>query len=635
RSPLRGVEAETELWLPFGLDPARARNINFSLQAFARLAPGVARERVETELDARFARPFELYPNEGVTAEDIRQMGVRVSVRPLQETVVGDIGGVLWVVMAAVGVILLIACANVANLFLVQAEGRDREVAVRSAIGASRRRVARTFLVESCGLGLVSGVAGLGLAALALRVGVQFGPRELPRLAEVGLDGSALAFTLVASLATGLAFGSFPVARLRSWRTVIALKEGGRGGSGGKKRNRARNGLVVAQLALALVLLAGSGLLLRTFWNLRSVDPGFRAENVLTFRVSLPFREYPGDDPALDFHRALLERIEASPGVVSATAGPFGFPIQTTGNTNPVWIEDEPTPPGQMPTQRPIRIAMPGYFETLGIPLVSGRSIERRDIDLGTGAVVVSRSFVDLHWPDEDPLGKRIRAMPDAEWLTIVGVAGDVRQDALHQVPAPTVYLGARLTGGDTYAGVGAMTYGVRTEGDPTTAIPVVREALHEIDPNVPLADVSTLEVAVDRSMARTSFTMVLLGITSVVALMLGAVGIYGVMAYVVSQRTREVGVRMALGAAPPTVLRLVLGEAAIVVGVGLALGLVGATGLTHVLRSLLFGVDPLDPLTLGAVAVALAGAALVASLLPARRAARVDPMVALRHECG
>lgn len=625
---------QIDLWYPARMDLARARNVNFSYQGVGRLLDGASIAQAEAELDGLFERPFELYRNEGLSAEGLRDMGYRVNVRPLVESVVGDVGQVLWVLMAAVGLILLVACANVANLLLVQAEGREREIALQAALGASRGRLARQFLAESALLALLGALAGLALAIVGIRLVIALGPEQLPRLNEIGIDQRVLAFAVGVSGFAALIFGSIPPLRLRATRTTEALKEGGRSAGQSRTRQRTRSALVAAQLALALILLVASGLMLRTFANLRSVDPGFRTDNLLVFDFTLSGPTAAGPEEAIAFHQRVLDALEAIPGVDSVTAAAtyFGLPIANPANPNPVWVEDQPTPEGSMPPFRPLRIVMPGYFKTLGIPLLAGRGIERRDIEEQTGAIVVSGSFARAYWGDEDPIGKRISPLPTATWLTVVGVAGEVRQSTLEEEPVPSVYFGALLPGGVSYTASDPMTYALRTSGSPTEVVAQVREAVRKIDPNLPVDNVRTMRQALARSMARTSFTVVLMSVGAGIALLLGTVGIYGVIAYLVSQRTSEIGVRMALGAETGTIIRMVLGQAGLVIAFGVALGLAGAFGVTRLLESLLFGVEPVDAATYLGVSLVLTAAAVLASYVPAHRASRVDPVEALRR---
>jgi predicted permease len=628
----RFPDAETEVWVPIRFDESTARSVNFQYSAVGRLLPGAAAPDATAELDNLFPRTVERFP-EGLSADELRDLGIRASVVPLKEIVIGDVAAVLWPVMAAVFVILLVACANVANLFLVQAEGRDREIGVRLALGAGRGDVARHFLVESAILGLFGGLVGVALAYGGVSLLREIGPEELPRLHEIGVTLPVLLFAVATSLAVGLLFGMLPAIRVRAATALAGLRSGTRGSSSGPRRNRARNVLVTSQLALALVLLVGAGLMFRTLGNLLNVEPGFDTGNLLTFELAVPFLEAPGQQEGMEFQQRVIDRLSALPGVVSVTASASGLPIETVASRNPVWLEDFPLPPGELPPLQAVRIVMPDYFSTLGIPILEGRPIERRDLENGVGAVVVSAGFARRYWPNESPIGKRLQVIPEGEMHTIVGVAGDTQGDGLDQPANETVYWDPRGAGDTYYTNTHVMTYGVRTRGAPTSVVESTREAIREISGGVAIGGISTMDQWVDASVARISFTMTLLGIAAAMSLLLGSLGVYGVLAYAVSQRRREIGVRMALGARPGTVRRMVVREAGVVIAGGVVIGLVGAGIVSRVLSSLLFGVAPVDMMTYGAVAGLLTVVALVASYLPARRASAVDPALTLRAE--
>lgn len=628
----RFPDLETDIWAPLRLDESTARSVNFQYSAVGRLPRGVRPEDATAELDNLFPRTVERFP-EGLSVEELRDLGIRASVAPLKDVVIGDVATVLWPVMAAVLVILLVACANVANLFLVQADGRDREIGVRLALGAGRGDVARHFLVESAILGLMGGLIGVALAYGGVTVLRELGPEDLPRLHEIGVTLPVLGFALVTSLSVGLLFGMLPAIRVRAASALAGLRSGARGSSAGPRRQRARNVLVTSQLALALVLLVGAGLMLRTLSNLLSVEPGFDTDNLLTFELAVPFTEAPGQAEQVAFQQRVIDRLSALPGVTSVTASASGLPIEREASRNPIWLEDFPLPPGELPPLEAMRIVMPGYFTTLGIPILEGRSIERRDIENGTGAVVVSAGFASRHWPDESPIGKRLRVLPQGELHTIVGVAGDTQGDGLDRPANETVYWGARGAQDTYYTATHVMTYAVRTRGAPTAVLESTREAIREVSAGVAIGGVSTMDQWVSTSVARISFTMTLLGVAAAMSLLLGSLGVYGVLAYAVSRRRREIGVRMALGARPEAVRRMIVREAATVIAGGVVLGLIGAGIVSRVLRSLLFGVEPVDIATYGSVAGLLILVALVASYLPARRASTVDPALTLRAE--
>ena len=634
----RFPEPDTELWLPVTIDEANLGIGNFNWYGIARLAPGATPETAQRELAAIVRRMPEEFPSDDITAGMMEHARFTTLVHPQRDDVVGEIQQVLWVLLGAVGVILLIACANVANLFLVRAEARQREVAVRTALGASRGAIARTFLGETTLLALAGGLLGLLLAGAGLRALLALGPEGIPRLEEVGIDLSVLGFTLLISLLAALLCGGFAALRYGTPELVPALKEGGRGGSPGRERHRARNLLVVAQMALALVLLVCSGLMVRSFWRLRHVDPGLEPQGVLTVRLALPETEYPDEAANARFATALLERVRALPAVVEAGTVTL-LPLTGGGSNSAHTFEDFPLPPDAVPPIIAVRFATPEYFQTMGIPLLAGRTFSPVDPARPTNEIVVSAALAERFWPGKSALGRRIvqgLKQKENEWSTIVGVVGSVRDEGLQEKPFEAIYYPLRriIPIGEEAEWVPRnFTLVVKVEGEPMDAAAAVREAVWGLDRNLPLAQVRTMEEVLERSTARTSFTMLLLLVAAAMAVLLGAVGNYGVISYVVSQRTREIGVRMALGAARGDVAGLVLRQGLWMALGGVAIGLVGAFALTRLLRALLFEVSPTDPATFGAVSVVLVAVALLASYLPARRAASVDPLEAIRYE--
>lgn len=636
----RFLRSDPAVYLPFQFDPAEIIMGNFSYQAIGRLLPDATVAMANSDVERMVPIAIERFPG-GLTLDMLREAQFGALVRPLKEDVVGDIGSVLWVLLGTVGIVLLIACANVANLFIVRAESRQREIAVRTALGASRGKLTGQLLLESLVLALAGGIAGLGLAFVGLRILTTLGPETLPRLNEIGLDPIALAFTAIVSLGSGLVFGLFPALRYGKPNLVASLKEGGRGGSAGKERHLARNALVVAQMSLALVLLAGSGLMVRSFQALRSVDPGFTdPESVLTFRVTVPTAQVAESDQVALMHRDIQQRIQAVPGVAAAAMS-SSVTMDGWDSNDAVNVEEFPTEGGQIPPIRRLKYVGEGYFETMGNPLLAGRAITWGDVDDRATVAVVTESFAREYWDTPlDAIGKRIALFTAAgapsSWREIIGVVGNVHDDGTSQDPVTVVYWPQVVTdwwGGDLYT-PRSMAYAVRVmAGDPNSLLPAAREAVWAVNPNLPLARVATLADFVDDSMARTSFTLVVLAIAAGVALFLGGVGIYGVISYVVAQRTREIGVRMALGAERADVGRMVLKQASALAGAGVVIGLLAASGVTRMMASLLYGVEPIDIPTFAVVAVALTFIALLASWLPARRAASVDPVVALRFE--
>lgn len=630
----------TLLWTPISMDPAKLLPGNFVYRLVGRLRPGISLEQAGRNLTPLVWRiPDEYGDSSGINRGMIETSKLSVFTSSLRDDTVGEVERTLWLLLGSVGCILLIACANVANLFLVRAEGRQREVAVRTALGATRGDVVRLFLGESCALALVGGVLGLALAAAGARLLVSLQPPGIPRLGEIGVDLNVLVFTFLLALLAGLACGGFAALRYGSPRLAAALKEGGRGGTAGRERHLARNALVVVQVALALVLLVGSGLTVQSFWRLRNVDPGFDPEGVLTLRLDLPEAKYPDAAATVSFVLRLLERVRAVPGVESAgTVSPL--PLSGEDSTSGYSIEDFPQPEERVPTMFSNRFVTPGYFEVMKIPIVEGRLFSR--VDPGgrqAPEVLVSQALAERFWPGKSVAGKRmVSGHPEGNrWFTIVGVVGSVQHRSLTEEPDQSVYYPPsypRMTsGGPPIYAPHSFSLVVRGAIDPDSLVAPVRDAIWELDPNLPLAEVRTLEDVVERSMARPSFTMLLLAIAGGVALLLGAVGIYGVISYVVSQRTREIGVRMALGARRRDISRMVLREGLAITLLGIGLGLAGALAVTRLMLALLYGVSPTDPATFAAVPMLLASVALLASWLPARRAASVEPLQAIRYE--
>jgi predicted permease len=557
-------------------------------------------------------------------------------VRPLDVDVVGDIGRTLWILLGAVGLVLVVACANVANLFLVRAEARQQELAVRMALGASARRVARELLTESVLLGLVGGALGIGLAFAGVRLLRYLEPARLPRLQDITIDPLVLLFALVLSLAAGILFGLLPVLKYARPRLANALKDSSRGSSEGRERHRARNVLVVAQVALAVVLLVGSGLMIRTFLAMRDVPPGFvHPEQVLTFRLAIPAAVVEDPMQVQRTHEAIAHALEAVPGVQSVGLS-SSITMDGTSSNDPIDVEDFPRTDGKMPPLRRFKFIGARYVETMGNSIVAGRALGWDDIANTRPFVLVSENFAREYWGDPaKAIGRRIR-QPMSEWAEIVGVIGNERQEGVTQAPPSIVYwpmLMRRFYGQDIYVQRG-IGYAVRTArlNDPTF-LQDVQRAVWSVNGNLPLARVRSLQEIYNESMAQTSFALVILGIASSVTLLLGVVGIYGVIAYVVAQRKREVGIRMALGARAGEVQRMFISSGMLVTGIGLVTGIVIAIASMRLLQSILFGVSPSDPATYGTVLVALAGTAFIATWLPARRASSVDPALTLRGE--
>jgi predicted permease len=623
-----------ELWMPLRMDLGTASPGAFSFNAIARLAPDITPELAEAQMAALLPRVRERWADAESFINFLDAGGFHPIVHTLHEETVGDLERPLWILLGTVGFVLLIACANVANLFLVRAEGRQREMAVRAALGATRATLVRQFLTESLLLAAAGGLAGLTLAWMATPVLLGLAPPELPRLGEVSIDGGVLAFTAGVTGLAALLFGVAPALRYRMAGLLGMLRYAGRGTTEGRERHGLRNTLVVGQTALAMVLLVGSGLLVKSFREIRQADPGFDTRGILTVRLSLDEAEYPGATQPAAFYQQLLERIRGLPGVEHA-GGVTNLPLDNYAAGTAHDIEDFPTGPGELPPIFWYKFATPDYFDAMGIALVSGRAFERADHEQGLGSIVVSQAIADRYWPDGEALGRRIRFANDTAdpaWGTIVGVVESVRDRGLREEPADIVYRPLVSPGGDEGWTVRDLTLVVRAE-EPTALADGIRRIVREMNPNLPLAQVRTMETVVANSVVHLSFTALALGIAAFMALILGAVGLYGVLAYVVSQRTQEIGVRMALGAQKGQVQGMVVASGARLAGLGLVLGLAGAAGLTRLLQGLLYGTEPLDPLTFAGTSLVLLTVGLMASYLPARRAAAVDPVASMRSE--
>jgi len=615
------LRSNAALILPQQLDRARACCMEFDFQLLGRLKSGAT----IAQANADMARMIPLLPK----PHDILQMQPNVS--PLVADVIGDIEDVLWIVFGAVGVVLLIACGNVANLFLIRAEGRQQELAMRAALGANRGRIGWVLLAESGLLALAAGALGIALTQATLILLRRMAPAQLPRVDEIGIDPAVLLFAVAISLVSAAAFGLIAVLRFGS-PTITALKEGGRSASDSRGRHRTRNALVVAQVALALSLMIVSGLMIRTFVEMRQVQPGFtRPEEVQTFRVAIPPGIISDSLQVVRTHQLIAERLTRVPGVTSIG---ISSSITMDGEDNGNPLEAEGSPPLAEGTLTPLyryKSFAPGYFETMGNRIIAGRSITWHEIFEMRPVLLISESLAREFWKDPaNAIGKRARATDAHRWREIVGVVGSERDDGLNQ-PATKMVYWPMLNG--VYDRQ-SFAYAVRSPRVGAAAFQrELKEAVWSVNPDLPVSDVQTLDEIQSRSMAQTSFTMVMLGIAASVALLLGVVGIYGVIAYVAAQRTREIGIRIALGAQITEVRRMFLYRGLWLTGTGIALGIGAALAVTRALSALLFGVGPADLLTYGAVSGALAVVALVAMYLPARRASRVDPIIALRAD--
>jgi len=621
-----------EVWLPLEIDTDEPSAGSLSLIGIGRLADGITVEAADTEMQVQLMRFVEANVD-ALPPEMIEQAGLASDVKPLKELFVRDIRQILWVLLGTVGMVLLIACANVANLFLVRAEGRQRERALRVAMGASRLDIVRQYLTESIALAIGAGLIGLALASLGVQGLMRLAGDGLPQVFNVGIDGSVLAFTLAISLGSGALFGLFPAMGRGARDLTASLKDGGRSSTRGRERFRVRSGLVVAQIALSLVLLVGSGLMLRSFSALRDVDPGFEAEGLLTFQYSLPEAEYADAALVLDFHRRLTERLAAIPGAESAGII-TGLPLTQSTTATPMEPVDQPFDEGTLGPLIEVRQVTPGYFETMAIPIVAGRPLDWSDQGTEYRGVVISETLASAFWPGRNAVGQSIqRQRSTAIPWEVVGVAGNVLIGKVQDDPQPLIYLPVLSGTAESPGPISSADVVIRVGADPLGAVQGARDALRAVDPRLPMINPRTVEAVVEESMVSTSFTVILLGIAAGVALLLGTVGIYGVVAYIVSRRTQEIGVRMALGAPAGVVLKGVIGQGLRLTALGVAIGLVGAWGVSGALASLLYGVTARDPVTFIGTAGFLACVSLLATWIPARRASRVDPVQALRAE--
>ena len=622
-----------EIWAPLQLDPSIDRSERgwHWVSVLARLRPGVDIGAASLEVGALARRMLETYPGEYKPAFG----GFAVIAA---DDLVGEIRPAILVLLGAVGLLLLIACANVAGLLLARAESRQREIAVRTALGAGTGSLVRQLLTESVVLALTGGLLGAVLADWGVRGLVAMAPPTLPRLDAVHTDGWVLGFTLLVSMLTGILFGLVPALQAARPDLTVALAEGGRSGSSAG-RQRFRRGLVVAQIALALMLVTSAGLLIRSFVRIRGVDPGFNPSWLLTAEVELSAVRYDTPAKIRAFYGELVHRLESLPGVRSAAAvralpmtgrleiGDWSFIVEGR-HANP------PVPADRIPADW--QALTPGYFETLRIPVLQGRAIEEQDRSDATEVVVVNRTLARLAWPGQDPIGQRVLlggGGVDSVWRTVVGIVGDVRHRGLTAQPRPEMYLPHAQFPAGTGTPQRTMRIVLRAAGDPNALANPVRATLAALDPAVPLVDVQTMDQAMGNWAAERRLTMILVAAFAALALTLGAVGVYGVMAHLVVQRTREIGIRIALGAVPREILGLVMRQGAWLAVAGVGIGVAGALAASRVLAGLLFQVTPTDPLTYAGTALALLGVAEIAALVPALRATRTDPVEALRSE--
>ncbi|HEY0552636.1 MAG TPA: ABC transporter permease [Thermoanaerobaculia bacterium] len=623
-----------ELWVPLAVDPLRAPLGDLTYTGVGRLVPGVSIAQAQSDLNRALVGLERRFPGDDA-APVLSKAGLAAVVHPLRDDIVGDFGKALWILLGAVGFVLLIACANVANLLIIRGEGRRREMAIQTSLGATRSFLIGGGLAESLLLALAAGAVGLLLAFGGLHLLRVLGPAELPRLEKVRLDSRVLLFTATLSLLTTGLFGLLPALRSSLIGDLATeLKSGGgRTATSGRSRRRARQLLVGAQIALAIILLTGSGLMLRSFLRLVSLNPGFQVRQVLTFQVALPEAQYPDDAAAARFFQQAIDRLRAVPGITAAAVTsslPLGGSTSSTGHE----IEGQPVAAGAPPPVLGVERVSAGYFQALGARLIEGRSLEPQDEERRTGAVVVNEAAAKRFWPGQSALGKRLRpsdsGLPLGSWYNVVGVAGDIRNRRLTDEPEPLVYYS--LLGKTAGAWVPRqMSFVLRTGLKPESMATLARREIWAIDPNLPLSNISTMETLLQKDQARLSFSVWMFLIAAAVAMILGAVGIYGFISYLVTQRAPEIGVRMAIGAERRSILWMILRESLGIFLVGLAIGIAGALGMTRWLESFLFEVSPFDPLTFALVPLLLLAVVLLASYLPAERATRIDPLEALQ----
>jgi predicted permease len=632
---------DPSLIIPLRYDRSTLFVGNVGFNSVVRLRDGVTMEGAVADMARMLPLAFEKFPGGPVIAS-AREAETIPSVRPLKTVLVGSVSNLLWVLLGGVAIVLLIACANVANLCLVRADGKNVEMAVRAAMGAGHRRIVWEYLKESLLLGVLGGAGGLVMALAGLRILVATAPVQLPRLQEVTLDPTVLLFTLTVAVGAGLFFGMFPALRQGRSGLVDALKQGGPSGIKGGDRHRVQNTLAVSQVALALLLLLASGLMLRSSQALKNVDPGFQQPaDVLTLGVFITGNESPNAEDRAHVQEQIARRLGEVPGVTSvgmATA----IPMAGGNNINPLYVEGITTAGEALPQTRRHNYIGAGYLETLQIPLRAGRSFTWQDIHNRIPAALVSENLAREYWGSaEEAMGKKVSVRPDpVRWYEIIGVVADVRDDGVDADPVPMVYWpqvtlafwqGSPADQAMVWSGAG---YAIRSDRVGTPGfLEQVREAVWEVNPNLPVRNPRTLDGILAASMARTSFTFVLMGIAAGVALLLGLIGVYGVITYAVSQRHREMGMRIALGAHSHDVTRMVLRQGVVLALIGLPIGLAMAVGLTRLMSGMLYGVSALDPVTFVVVPVGLLLVTLLASYVPARRAARIDPMAALRAE--
>jgi predicted permease len=631
-------QQDVAVFLPFQFDRKKTFLGQFSYDGLARLKPGVTLTQANADVARMLPIVLRSFPTPpGFSLDLFKKARFAPALHPLKDDVVGNIGTLLWVLMGSIGMVLLIACANVANLLLVRTEGRQQELAIRAALGATRGRIAVELLFESAIIGLLGSVLGLGLAWAALRFLVALAPSGLPRITNIGINLPVLIFTLAIALLTSLLFGLIPVVKYAGARAGTGLREGGRTLSQGRERHRARNTLVTVQVALALVLLICSGLMIRTFRALTHVNPGFAdPADVQTFRIFIPSSDVADDAQVPRVEQQIKDKLAA---ISSVSSVGFSNAIPMDGNNwmDPVFAADRAYAQGALPPLRHQIMISPGYLHTMGIPLIAGHDITWTDTYDKIPVALISENFAREYWGSPaNALGKRIRISSIDDWRQIIGVVADVHDQGMNKTAPSDVYWPVLLAKfeSEPLRATRDIAFAIRSPLAGSQALMnQIRQAVWSVDAKLPLSSVHTLDYFYSQSMARTSFTLVMLGIAGAMALLLGTVGLYGVIAYSVSQRTREIGIRMALGAQQKELTLMFVRQGLVLTAIGVACGLAAAFAIMRFMSSLLFGVSALDPITYASVTAGLVATALLASYLPSRRAASVNPVEALRAE--
>jgi len=635
-------DARADVWIPMQLDPTNRQNRgSHFLYLVARLKPGITSSQASSELLSQLRQWGQLNPGTHVPNDSTH----RIQLAPLRDEVIGNVSRALWVLQGAVILVLLIACANVANLLLVRAEGRHKEFAIRTALGAGRGRILRQFMAEGFVLTAVGAALGLLLAHFGLRLLLSANPDSIPRSAEIGIDPLVLIFTSVVAVLTAMIFGLAPLLHVSQAAVAAAIKEGGTRSTANATRHRVRRSLVAAEIALAVMLVIGAGLLLRSFRNLTTVDAGFDSNDLVTFAVFLPSATgatYSDANRRVQFQTDLIRRLSEMPGVKDVAAM-TGLPPDRQVNANDTDFEGVPRGGPSDPIQNVdyYNTTSVRYFETMKIPILKGRGFNTGDVG-GAGVAVVNEALAKRFYPTTDPIGRRVRpsgprvapGQPDTlPWFTIVGVAKDVKQGGLDQKVGTEVYFnsdqGPRING----FAPAAFNFVLRTSRSAESLMPAIQTTVRSMDPGLPIVQLRSMNAVFGDSVSRQRFLSLLLGIFAAVALLLAAIGTYGVLSYLVTERQREIGIRVALGASSGGIVRLVVRQGLSIAVLGVVFGVIGALAIARVTRSLLFGVSPTDPLTYVAVSVVIVGVALIACMVPAQRAMRVDPLVAIRNE--